>query len=122
MLRYWYGLTGDLGATLAETCNRFNASQDKYELTCTGYDGFELVVQSAIAAFRAGKAPTILQSFDAGTADLMMSGEFYPVQKMMADFNIEIDWDNYFPGIKNYYSSSKGELFSMPFNSSTAVL
>jgi len=119
---YWYGLTGDLGETLAETCNRFNASQDKYEAVCTGYDGYELVVQSAIAAFRAGKAPTILQSFDAGTADLMMSGEFYPVQKMMADFGIEIDWANYFPGISNYYASSKGELFSMPFNSSTAVM
>lgn len=119
---YWYGLSGDLGATLAETCTRFNASQDKYEAVCTGYDGYELVVQSAIAAFRAGKAPTILQSFDAGTADLMMSGQFYPVQKMMADFNIQINWDDYFPGIKNYYSSSKGELFSMPFNSSTAVM
>ena len=119
---YWYGLTGDLGVTLAETCNRFNASQDKYEAVCTGYDGYDLVVQAAIAAFRAGKAPTILQAYDAGTADLMMSGQFYPVQQMMKDFNIEIDWDNYFPGIKNYYSSAKGELFSMPFNSSTAMM
>lgn len=119
---YWYGLTGDLGETLKETCTRFNAAQTEYEAVCVGYDGYELVVQSAIAAFRAGKAPTILQSFDAGTADLMMSGEFLPVQKMMADFNIDIDWDNYFPGIKDYYSSSKGELFSMPFNSSTAVM
>ena len=119
---YWYGLTGDLGATLAETCTRFNAAQTVYEISCVGYDGYELVVQSAIAAFRAGKAPTILQSFDAGTADLMMSGEFYPVQQMMADFGIEIDWANYFPGITNYYASSKGELFSMPFNSSTAVM
>ena len=119
---YWYGLSGDLGETLKETCTRFNAAQDKYEITCVGYDGYELVVQSAIAAFRAGKAPTILQSFDAGTADLMMSGEFYPVQQMMKDFNIEIDWNNYFPGIKNYYSSAKGELFSMPFNSSTAMM
>lgn len=119
---YWYGLSGDLGETLKETCARFNVAQEAYEAVCVGYDGYELVVQSAIAAFRAGKAPTILQSFDAGTADLMMSGEFYPVQKMMADFKIEIDWDNYFPGIKNYYSSSTGELFSMPFNSSTAVM
>ncbi len=119
---YWYGLNGDLGVVLNETCNRFNASQDKYEIVCTGYDGYEKVVQSAIAAFRAGKAPTILQSFDAGTADLMMSGQFYPVQQMMKDFNIEINWDNYFPGIKNYYASSKGELFSMPFNSSTAMM
>ncbi len=119
---YWYGLSGDLGERVADTCTRFNAAQTEYEAVCVGYDGYELVVQSAIAAFRAGKAPTILQSFDAGTADLMMSGQFYPVQQMMKDFNIEIDWTNYFPGITNYYSSSKGELFSMPFNSSTPVM
>ena len=119
---YWYGLTGDLGAVVAETCNRFNAAQDKYEAVCTGYDGYELVVQSAIAAFRAGKAPALLQSFDAGTADLMMSGQFYAVTQMMKDYNIEINWSDYFPGIANYYASSKGELFSMPFNSSTAVM
>ena len=119
---YWYGLSGDLGAVLAQTCDRFNASQDKYEAVCTGYDGYELVVQSAIAAFRAGKAPALLQSFDAGTADLMMSGQFYAVTQMMKDFKIDINWDDYFPGIADYYSSSKGEMFSMPFNSSTAVM
>ena len=119
---YWYGLSGDLGAVLAQTCDRFNAAQDKYEAVCTGYDGYELVVQSAIAAFRAGKAPALLQSFDAGTADLMMSGQFYGVTQMMKDYNIEIDWADYFPAIGNYYSSSKGEMFSMPFNSSTAVM
>lgn len=119
---YWYGLSGDLGAVLAQTCDRFNAAQDKYEAVCTGYDGYELVVQSAIAAFRAGKAPALLQSFDAGTADLMMSGQFYGVTQMMKDYNIEIDWADYFPGIAHYYSSSKGEMFSMPFNSSTAVM
>jgi sn-glycerol 3-phosphate transport system substrate-binding protein len=43
---YWYGLSGDLGETLKETCTRFNAAQDKYEITCVGYDGYELVVQS----------------------------------------------------------------------------
>jgi sn-glycerol 3-phosphate transport system substrate-binding protein len=119
---YWYGLSGDLGAVLAQTCERFNAAQDKYEAVCTGYDGYELVVQSAIAAYRAGKAPALLQSFDAGTADLMMSGQFYGVTQMMKDYNIEINWADYFPAIGNYYSSSKGEMFSMPFNSSTAVM
>ncbi len=28
---YWYGLKGDLGKVVASTCDRFNASQDKYE-------------------------------------------------------------------------------------------
>ena len=118
---YWYGLTGDLGAVVLETCNRFNASQDKFEAVCVGQDGYDKAVQNTIAAFRAGKHPTLLQSFDAGTADLMLSGEFYPVHQMMADQGITIDWANYFPSIANYYSSSKGEFVSMPFNSSTPV-
>lgn len=118
---YWYGLTGDLGAVVAETCNRFNASQDQYEAVCVGQDGYEKAVQNAIAAFRAQKHPTLLQSFDAGTADLMLSGEFYPVHKLMQDTGVSIDWADYFPGIANYYSASTGEFFSMPWNSSSPV-
>lgn len=119
---YWYGLGGYLGDVVQQTCDRFNASQDSYEIKCVGQDGYATAVQNTIAAFRAGKHPTIVQAYDAGTADLMMSGEFYPVQQMMGDFGIDIDWSNYFPGIANYYASSKGELFSMPFNSSTPVM
>ncbi len=118
---YWYGLTGDLGEVVLETCNRFNASQTEYAITCVGQDGYDKAVQNTIAAFRAGQHPTLLQSFDAGTADLMLSGEFYPVHQMMADQGITIDWANYFPGIANYYADSKGNFVSMPFNSSTPV-
>ncbi len=118
---YWYGLTGDLGAVVAETCNRFNASQADYEAVCVGQDGYDKAVQNTIAAFRAGKHPALLQSFDAGTADLMLSGEFYPVTKLMADTGVTVDWADYFPGIANYYSSKSGEFFSMPWNSSTPV-
>jgi sn-glycerol 3-phosphate transport system substrate-binding protein len=118
---YWYGLTGDLGAVVLETCNRFNSSQAEFEAVCIGQDGYEKAVQNTIAAFRAGKHPTLLQSFDAGTADLMLSGEFYPVTQLMADTGVTIDWSDYFPGIANYYSSKSGEFFSMPWNSSTPV-
>ncbi len=67
-------------------------------------------------------ASDLLQSFDAGTADLMLDASgVYPVHQMMADYGIDIDWADYFPGIANYYSASNGEFFSMPFNSSTPV-
>lgn len=118
---YWYGLTGDLGEVVQETCTRFNAAQSDYVITCVGQDGYEMAVQNTIAAFRANQHPTIVQSFDAGTADLMMSGQFYPVHQMMADFGIEIDWANYLPAIANYYSTTNGDFVSMPFNSSTPV-
>ena len=121
-VEYWYGLSGQLGDAVQGTCDRFNASQTTYEINCVGQDGYANAVQNTIAAFRAGQHPTLVQAYDAGTADLMMSGEFYPVSKMMQDYNIEIDWDDYFPGISNYYASSTGELYSMPFNSSTPVM
>src|SRR3954454_7225618 len=40
----------------------------------------------------------------------------------MADNGYKVDWNNYFPGIRAYYASSKGDMFSFPFNSSTALL
>ena len=118
---YWYGLTGDLGAVVLETCNRFNAAQTEYEAVCVGQDGYEKAVQNTIAAFRAKQHPTLLQAFDAGTADLMLSGEFYPVKQLMEDTGVAVDWADYFPGIANYYSSSTGDFFSMPWNSSTPM-
>ena len=119
---YWYGLGGQLGDVVQATCDRFNESQSEFEITCVGQDGYANAVQNTIAAFRADQHPTVVQAYDAGTADLMMSGEFYAVHQMMADFNIDIDWDDYFPGIANYYASSTGELYSMPFNSSTPMM
>ncbi len=119
---YWYGLGGYLGEVVQSTCDRFNASQDTYEIVCVGQEGYANAVQNTIAAFRAGKHPTIVQAYDAGTADLMMSGEFYPVHQMMSDYDIEIDWDDYFPGIANYYAASNGDMVAMPFNSSTPMM
>lgn len=119
---YWYGLGGYLGDVVQSTCDRFNESQDTYEITCVGQEGYANAVQNTIAAFRADEHPTLVQAYDAGTADLMVSGEFYSVTKMMDDFDIEIDWDDYFPGIANYYAASTGELFAMPFNSSTPMM
>lgn len=118
----WQGLTGDLGDRVNDVCKRFNASQTEFEITCISQGSYDEAVQNSIAAFRAKKHPTIVQVFDAGTADLMLSGAFYPAKQLMADFGHQVDWQRYFPGIANYYATSKGELYSFPFNSSTALL
>lgn len=118
----WQGLTGDLGERVNDVCKRFNESQTEFEITCISQGSYDSAVQNAIAAFRAKKHPTIVQVFDAGTADLMLSGAFYPAKQLMADHGHTVDWGRYFPGIANYYATSKGELYSFPFNSSTALL
>ncbi|MDR6290423.1 sn-glycerol 3-phosphate transport system substrate-binding protein [Inquilinus ginsengisoli] len=118
---FWYGLTGDLEQRVQETCKRFNDSQPDYQAVCVGQGGYPNTVQNAIAAYRAQKQPTVVQVFDAGTLDLMLSGAFVPARKLMADNGYDIKWDDYFGGIANYYATSKGELMSFPFNSSTAL-
>jgi len=119
---FWYGLTGDLSERIQEMCQTFNASQDQYQAVCTSQGDYEAALQNAIAAFRADQQPTVLQVFDGGTADLMLSGAFVPAGELMSRAGYEVIWDDYFKGIADYYAISKGELYSFPFNSSTAVL
>jgi sn-glycerol 3-phosphate transport system substrate-binding protein len=119
---FWTGLTGDLGGVVDQVCKRFNESQDKYEIVCTSQGSYDQALQNAIAAFRVKKAPSIVQIFDAGTLDLMLSGAYYPIGKLMADNNVSINWDDYIPAISAYFGTSKGVLNSLPFNNSTAML
>ncbi|MGO7770762.1 hypothetical protein ACC736_38375, partial [Rhizobium ruizarguesonis] len=41
---------------------------------CTSQGSYDASLQNTIAAFRAGKQPTIAQVSDAGTLDIMLSG------------------------------------------------
>lgn len=119
---YWYGLTGQLGEVMQKHCDEFNAAQDKYEAVCSGQGGYDKAEQNTIAAYRAKQHPTIVQIYDAGTVNFMLSGAIYPANKFAVDHGLDVNWDGYFPGISNYYATSTGEMWSFPYNSSTAVL
>jgi sn-glycerol 3-phosphate transport system substrate-binding protein len=119
---FWYGLSGDLSDRIQDMCKDFNASQADYEITCVSQDNYDANLQNTIAAYRANKHPTITQIFDAGTLDLMLSNAYVPVKTVMGEAGLDVNWDDYFSGIASYYSTSTGELLSMPFNSSTAMI
>ena len=119
---FWYGLSGDLSDRIQEMCKTFNESQSDYEIVCVSQDNYDNNLQNTIAAFRANKQPTVTQIFDAGTLDLMLSQAYLPVRELMASNGYENNWSDYFAGVGSYYSTSTGELLSMPFNSSTAVI
>jgi sn-glycerol 3-phosphate transport system substrate-binding protein len=119
---FWFGNSGDIAKRVQEQCDRFNESQGDYEVVCTSQGSYDASLQNTIAAFRAGKQPTIAQVSDAGTLDIMLSGAYYPANKLMSDMGYNVDWKDYFSGIAGYYATSKGEMYSFPFNSSTALL
>jgi sn-glycerol 3-phosphate transport system substrate-binding protein len=119
---FWYGLSGDLARVVQTMCDNFNASQSDYQVVCTSQGNYDATLQNTIAAFRAGQQPTVVQVYDVGTATMMLSGAYYPADKLMEENGYKIDYADYFPGIARYYATSKGEMLSFPFNSSTALL
>ena len=120
---FWFGLSGDLARVVDTMCKNFNDSQNDYEVVCTSQGNYDAALQNTIAAFRAGKQPTIVQVYRRRhRSTMMLSGAYYPADKLMDDNGYKIDWNNYFPGIARYYATSKGEMYSFPFNSSTALL
>ena len=80
-------------------------------------------MNAGIAAFRAGNAPHIMQVFEVGTATMMAAtGAVKPVYKLMAETGEKFDPKAYLSAITGYYSTSKGEMLSFPFNSSSTVM
>ena len=73
---FWFGLSGDLARVVDTMCKNFNESQKDYEVVCTSQGNYDATLQNTIAAFRAGKQPTIVQVYDVGTATMMLSGAY----------------------------------------------
>ena len=77
---------------------------------------------AAIAAFRAGNAPHLLQVFEVGTATMMAAkGAIVPVATVMADAKEPFDPKAYLPTVTGYYTDMQGNMLSFPFNSSTVM-
>lgn len=119
---FWYGLTRPLGDILEGIAFDFNNSQTKYRVNPAFKGAYPETMQAAIAAFRAGNAPHIVQMFEVGTATMMAAqGAIKPVHQLFKEAGISFDPSIYLPAVRGYYSSPDGKMISMPFNSSTPI-
>ena len=119
---FWHGLTQPLGGILEKVAADFNASQSQYQVNATFKGSYPDTMVAAIAAFRAGNAPHIVQMFEVGTATMMAARTaIKPVYDLSNETGVNIDPKNYVGGVRGYYSTADGKLVSMPFNSSTPV-
>ncbi|MCC7427936.1 MAG: sn-glycerol-3-phosphate ABC transporter substrate-binding protein UgpB [Alphaproteobacteria bacterium] len=122
-IQFWHAMTGPLGQIVGQAAEAFNQAQNRYRVVATFKGGYVDTMTQAIAAFRAGQAPHIVQMFEVGTATMMAAGRaIKPVHELFAEAGIPLNTEQYLAGVRGYYSSSDGKLISMPFNSSTAVL
>jgi sn-glycerol 3-phosphate transport system substrate-binding protein len=122
-IEFWHAFTGRLGDLVAEQVETFNASQSDYKVVASHKGNYSETLNAGIAAFRAGEQPHILMVFEVGTATMMAAkGAVKPVYEVMADAGAEFDQSKYIGSVKGYYTSSDGNMLSLPFNSSTPVL
>ncbi|MGH6899639.1 MAG: sn-glycerol-3-phosphate ABC transporter substrate-binding protein UgpB [Geminicoccaceae bacterium] len=122
-IQWWHAMGGELGQKLNEIAEGFNQSQDAYQVVPTYKGNYTETMTAAVAAFRAGEQPHIVQVFEVGTATMMAAeGAIYPVYQLMADAGIAWDPASFLPAVVGYYTTSDGDMLSMPFNSSTPVL
>jgi len=122
-LQWWHAMTGGNNDVIVKLANDFNAAQSEYKVVPTYKGNYADTMNAGIAAFRAGNAPHIMQVFEVGTATMMAAtGAVKPVHVLMKEAGEKFDPSNYLSAITGYYSTSKGEMLSFPFNSSSTVM
>jgi sn-glycerol 3-phosphate transport system substrate-binding protein len=121
-IQWWHSMQGALGERVNDIANGFNASQKEYKVVAVYKGQYPVSMTAAIAAFRAGNAPHILQVFEVGTATMMAAkGAIVPVATVMKNAKEPFDPKAYLPTVTGYYTDLKGNMLSFPFNSSTAL-
>ncbi len=121
-IQMWHSMTGALGDKVNELATKFNATQKDYKVVPVFKGQYPESMTAAIAAYRAGNAPHILQVFEVGTATMMAAkGAIKPVAQLMKDADEPFDPKAYLPTVAGYYTDSRGNMLSFPFNSSSVA-
>src|SRR5205085_790835 len=122
-IQWWHAMSGELGQKIEKLAVDFNDVQKDYKVVPTYKGTYPEVMTGAIAAFRAKQPPHIIQVFEVGTATMMAArGAVYPVYELMKEAGEPFEPKAYLPAVVGYYTDTKGNMLSFPFNSSTPVL
>ncbi|MCM2252307.1 MAG: sn-glycerol-3-phosphate ABC transporter substrate-binding protein UgpB [Ramlibacter sp.] len=121
-IQWWHAMSGPLGEWIGDLAKDFNASQKEYVVVPTYKGTYGETFTAAMAAYRAGNAPDILQVYEVGTATMMAAkGAVKPVAEVMQASGAKFDPKAYVSAVAGYYTASNGQMLSFPLNSSTTV-
>ena len=117
---FWHAMSGTGQKALEKIVDDYNKSQDKVHVEAVFQGSYEESIVKFKAVSGTKEVPDLVQMNDISTSFMYKSGSVIP----MSDF---IEKDSNFDENKledvllNYYRIN-GNLYSMPFNSSTAIL
>jgi len=122
-INMWMGLTGQGGELLTRFGEDFNKTQSEYRVVVSFKGQYPEQRAAAVAAYRAGNPPHIMQMFDAGSGDMMSAkSAIVPVSEVFRRAGLQFNPADFIAPARGYYGLPNGDLLSMPFNVSTTVL
>lgn len=118
-IQFWHSMSGDNGDALEDIVDDFNDQSDSVKVEATYQGSYDDSLTKLRAVGGSDEAPALVQVFEIGTKYMSESGFITPMQEFIDedDFDVSELEDN----ILNYYQLD-GELYSMPFNTSNAVM
>ncbi|MFL1674318.1 ABC transporter substrate-binding protein [Paenibacillus dendritiformis] len=116
---FWHAMSGNAGELIAKMANDYNASQDKYFVDAIFQGSYEESLTKLKAVGGTSEAPTLMQVQEIGTKYMVNSGYIQPVQDLIDQDKFDLSqWEE---NILSYYQID-GKLYSLPFNTSNAIL
>jgi sn-glycerol 3-phosphate transport system substrate-binding protein len=99
-IEFWHAMGGELGKKLEAVAAKFNETQKDYVVTPVFKGTYAETLTAAIAAFRAGQQPALVQVFEVGTGTMMAAkGAIYPTYQLMADTGQAFDPKEFLPAV-----------------------
>ncbi len=116
---FWHAMGGGTTGVIQRMVDDFNYTHPDIEVTAQYKGSYRETLNATIAAARQGTPPSVIQSFEVGTRQNIDSGIFVAFEDLVEEN--EVNWSDFLDPVLNYYKVD-GKLYSMPFNSSNAIL
>src|SRR5690625_2376386 len=118
-ISFWHAMSGSNGDELESIVDKFNDQSDSVHVEAIYQGSYDDSLTKLRAIGGSDEAPAIVQVFEIGTKYMSESGFITPMQELIDKDNFDVSVLE--PNILSYYELD-GQLYSMPFNTSNAVM
>lgn len=119
VVTFWHAMSGGPGEAIDAMVQDFNAQSDSVEVQAVYQGTYEELLNQLRAVGGSDEAPALVQVYEVGTKYMSESGYITPMQEFIDEDNFDIS--NLEENILGYYQLD-GDLYSMPFNTSNAIM
>jgi sn-glycerol 3-phosphate transport system substrate-binding protein len=116
-IQFWHAFSdAPRSGWIEDRAAEWNAQNPEFRVVTERKGSYRETLQAAVLGARQGDAPHLVQLFEVGSQLAVDSGIFKPVGEVGG-----IPADDYIEPVLNYYTID-GDIYSIPFNSSSPIL